>query len=175
MSGKSDARSAVELAPHPGVRVVAIAAMAENRAIGQGNEIPWQVPEDMKWFREATRGKTLLMGRKTYESIGRPLPHRRTLVLTRSSASIEGVEVIADLAQLPRVLGDGPELWVCGGAEIYQLTLPWWEELWLTRIKRTVDGDAFFPVFEHRMYLAGVERETEDMCVQRYLAGTLVA
>lgn len=162
-------------APHPGVRVVAIAAMAENRVIGRGNEIPWHVPEDMKWFREATRGKTLLMGRKTHDSIGRPLPHRRTLVLTRSGTTRAGVEAIASLAELPRNLGEASELWICGGEEIYRLTLPWWDELWLTRIKQTVEGDAFFPAFEHRMYLAGVERETDDMCVQRYLAGTLIA
>lgn len=169
-----DSTSAVR-APHPGVRVVAIAAMAANRVIGQGNQIPWHVPEDMKWFRETTRGKTLLMGRKTYESIGRPLPHRRTLVLTRANVPIEGVEVIASLADLPGALGDATELWICGGAEIYRLTLKWWDELWLTRIKRTVEGDAFFPAFEHRMYLAGVERETEDMRVERYLAATLIA
>jgi len=161
--------------PHPGVRVVAIAAMAENRAIGQGNKIPWNVPEDMKWFREATRGKTLLMGRKTYESIGRPLPHRRTVVLTRLAVPIDDVAVIASLTDLPQVLGEAEELWVCGGSEIYALTLSWWDELWLTRIKRTVEGDAFFPAFEHRMYLAGVQRETEDMRIERYLAATLVA
>lgn len=162
-------------APHPGVRVVAIAAMAENRAIGFRNQIPWHVPEDMKWFRETTRGRTLLMGRKTFESIGRPLPKRRTIVLTRSGASPAGVDAIGSLAELPRVLGEVDELWICGGAEIYRLTLPWWDELWLTRIKRTVEGDSFFPAFEHRMFQAGVERETADMRVERYLAGTLVA
>lgn len=162
-------------APHPGVRVVAIAAMAENRAIGLRNNIPWHVPADMKWFRETTRGKTLLMGRKTYESIGRPLPKRRTLVLSRSSAPIEGVEVLGSLSDLPQFLGDTPELWICGGAEIYRLTLPWWDELWLTRIKRTVEGDSFLPEFEHRMFFAGVERETDEMRIERHLAGTFVA
>lgn len=157
--------------------------MAENRVIGRGNQLPWNVPEDLKWFRECTRGKTLLMGRKTYASIGRPLPLRRTLVLSRSAAPIAGVSVVADLTQaaasvLPvaaaagRPPGEGasPELWICGGAEIYTLTLPCWDELLLTRIKRTIqDGDAFFPPFEDRFEMEEVIRETADLRIERYV------
>jgi len=152
------------------VRVVAIAAMAQNRAIGAGNTLPWNLPEDLKFFRESTRGKTLLMGRKTYASIGRPLPNRRTLVLSRSAVSIPGVEVIANLAAIGPLLPAGGELWICGGAEIYAQTLSWWDELFLTRVKRTVEGDAFFPTFEHLLILSDVVREARDFTIERYLA-----
>jgi dihydrofolate reductase len=160
------------LPPKPsGVRVIAIAAMAENRAIGSGNALPWHLPEDLKFFRESTRGKTLLMGRKTYASIGRPLPNRRTIVLSRSATPIPGVEVITDLSALAGLLPTTSELWICGGAEIYALTLPWWDELFLSRVKRTVEGDAFFPRFEHRLILADELRDTKDFSLVRYVPG----
>ena len=160
------------LPPKPaGVRVIAIAAMAENRVIGAGNALPWHLPEDLKFFRESTRGKTLLMGRKTYASIGRPLPNRRTIVLSRSATPIPGVEVVTDLATLGGMLTSGSELWICGGAEIYALTLPWWDELLLTRVKRTVEGDAVFPRFEHRMILSDELRDTKDFSLVRYKPG----
>jgi dihydrofolate reductase len=152
-----------------GMHVVAIAAMAENRAIGAGNALPWNLPEDLKFFRESTRGKTLLMGRKTYAAIGRPLPGRRTLVLSRSSTPITGVEVINDLGALAKMPVVPEELWVCGGAEIYALTLPWWDELYLTRVKRTVEGDAFFPRFEHLLSLGDVVREAREFTIQRHV------
>jgi dihydrofolate reductase len=151
------------------VRVVAIAAMAQNRAIGAGNALPWNLPEDLKFFKESTRGKTLLMGRKTYASIGRPLPYRRTLVLSRSATPIPGVEVIGGLDAIARLMPDGGELWICGGAEIYAQTLAWWDEVLLTRVKRTVEGDAFFPKFEHLMILSEVVREAREFTIERYV------
>ena len=153
----------------PDVRVIAIAAMAQNRAIGAGNALPWNLPEDLKFFRESTRGKTLLMGRKTYASIGRPLPGRRTLVLSRSVTPISGVEVINELGAITRLMPAGGELWICGGAEIYTLTLPWWDEVLITRVKRTVEGDAFFPKFEHLMILSEVVREARDFTIERHV------
>jgi len=162
-----------DLPPKPaGVRVVAIAAMAENRAIGSGNALPWNLPDDMKWFRQSTRGKTLLMGRKTFESIGRPLPHRRTIVLTRAASAIPGVDVCASLAGLEPLLHaqGATELWVCGGAEVYALTLPWWDELLLTRVKRSVaDADAFFPAFEHRLGMREVVLDTPELTIERHV------
>jgi len=152
----------------PRVRVIAIAAMAENRVIGAANTLPWHLPEDLKWFRECTRGRTLLMGRKTFASIGRPLPRRRTLVLTRRAEPIDGVELVHSVEEaLARAAesGDG-QLWVCGGAEVYALTLPLWDELRLTRVKRTVEGDAVFPAFEDRFALESVIRETEAMRIE---------
>jgi len=164
-----------ESAPLPvkprGVRVVAIAAMAENRAIGAGNTLPWSLPEDMKWFRQCTRGRTLLMGRRTFDSIGRPLPHRRTLVLTRRVGEWTGVEACAGFEAVEAALhAQGTDqLWVCGGAEVYALTLHWWDELLLTRVKRRVEGaDAFFPAFEQRFSLQEVILDTPELTIERH-------
>jgi dihydrofolate reductase len=158
-----------------GLRVVAIAAMAENRVIGRRNELPWHLPEDMKWFRQSTLGKTLLMGRKTFASIGKPLPKRRTLVLSRSADAIEGVEVVHDLSKIASVLGDTKELLVVGGTQVYELTRNWWDELLLTRVKRTVEGDAFFPKFEDRMQLVEVVSETDELRIERHVRAVKIA
>ena len=151
-----------------GVRVIAIAAMAENRVIGNGNKLPWHVPGDFQWFKSRTLGKTLLMGRKTFESLGKPLPKRRTIVLSRSGFAAEGVTVIASLDQLAGVL-TAPELWVCGGAEIYSMTLPRWDELLLSIIAGEYPGDAFFPAFEDSMNGGAIIHEGEGFVVRRYL------
>jgi dihydrofolate reductase len=152
------------------IRVIAIAAMAENRVIGRGNALPWNLPEDMRWFRECTRGKTLLMGRKTFASIGRPLPHRRTVVLSRSRAPIAGATVVRGLGELAAEVEGAHELWVCGGAEIYALTLPRWDELLLTRVKCKIEGgDAFFPTFENAFELAEVIRDTPALRIERHV------
>lgn len=158
-----------------GVRVIAIVAMAENRVIGRGNELPWHLPEDLKWFRQSTTGKTLLMGRKTFASIGKPLPKRRTIVLSRSVDVIEGVDVVNDLSQIGPILGDTKELLVVGGTQVYELTRDWWDELLLTRVKRTVEGDAFFPKFEDRMQLVEVVMETDDLRIERHVRAAMIA
>jgi dihydrofolate reductase len=141
--------------------------MSLNRVIGRGNQIPWHLPEDFKWFRAQTTGKTLLMGRKTHESIGRPLPNRRTLVLSRTAGSIDGVTVVRSLDEAEREAGQG-ELWICGGAEIYALSVDRWSEAFVTRVKRTVDGDAFFPEFESRFPAPTVVRETPELTILHY-------
>src|SRR5437588_6029512 len=133
----------------------AIAAMAENRVIGAGNKIPWRLPEDFKWFKQMTTGQVIVMGRKTFESIGKPLPNRTTIVLTRSSKSIAGAEVMADLDQLAAALPRfaGRQVFICGGAEVYQQALPLCSDLYLTLVKRNVEGDVFFPAFETQFHL----------------------
>lgn len=148
-------------------RFIAIVAMAENRVIGAGNKLPWHLPEDFKWFRAQTTGGTLLMGRKTCESIGRPLPNRRTLVLSRTSGPIAGVTVVRTLEEAGSEAGEG-DLWVCGGAEIYALTLDRWSEAFVTRVKRIVAGDAFFPEFESRFPAPVVLRDTVDFTILHY-------
>ena len=147
----------------------AIVAMAENRVIGAGNRLPWHLPEDFKWFKQQTLGKTLLMGRKTFESIGRPLPGRTTLVLSRTAAEIPGVTVIRSLDEIAEVAPTASEVMVCGGAEIYRLTQPLWSEVFVTRVKRTVDGgDAFFPEFEAGFDEPEVVRDTPEFTILRY-------
>src|SRR3954447_6819956 len=123
--------------------------MSENRVIGQGNRIPWHLPEDFKWFKKMTSGQVVVMGRKTFESIGRPLPNRTTIVLSRSRDSIPGVEIISDVKELSsasRLFADR-EIFICGGAQVYQQTLSLCSDLYLTLVKKEVHGDTFFPRF----------------------------
>jgi dihydrofolate reductase len=126
----------------------AIAAMARNRVIGAGNTIPWHLPDDFRWFRQKTTGHILLMGRRTYESIGRPLPHRATWVLTRSRLEIPGVRIVRDLGAIDPA-AEPATIFICGGAQVYAQALPACSDLFLTRLKREVPGDTFFPEFEH--------------------------
>ena len=134
----------------------AIAAMSLNRVIGAGNRIPWHLPEDFKWFKQMTTGQVIVMGRKTFESIGRPLPNRTTIVLTRSAGPIPGVRTVSDLGQIDAAGAElaGRELFICGGAEIYQQALPLCSDLYLTLVQRVVEGDILFPPFEDDFELA---------------------
>ena len=145
----------------------AIAAMSLNRVIGQGGQIPWRLPEDFKWFKRTTTGHILVMGRKTFESIGRPLPGRATIVLTRSGFSHPGVTVRRSLEEL-NVEGDPREVFICGGAEVYAQALPRCSDLYLTLVLREVEGDVFFPPFEDRFRLEGVLEERSEFRILHY-------
>jgi dihydrofolate reductase len=128
------------------MRLSAIVAMASNRCIGRDNTLPWRLPEDLQRFKRLTLGHTLVMGRKTYESIGRPLPGRTTLVVTRQEdwAAPQGVEVAHSLDEaLQRARGD--EVFIAGGAQLYQQTWNRVRRLYLTRLEREYPGDTFFP------------------------------
>ena len=141
----------------------AIAAMSLNRAIGNGNTIPWHLPEDFKWFKETTMGHVLAMGRKTFESIGRPLPGRETVVLTRNPGSVTGVRTLGSLEALGQAEAYRDRtIFICGGAEIYSQALAQCVDLYLTRVKREVEGDAFFPEFESLFDAGVVLRETDE-------------
>lgn len=130
---------------------IGIAALARNRVIGHQGRIPWHLPADFAWFKRVTAGQILVMGRKTFESIGRPLPGRRTLVFSRSGFHHEGVETVFDLASLSARLAADPRLvFICGGGEIYRELLPRCSDLFLTWVHRDADGDATFPAFEER-------------------------
>lgn len=145
----------------------AIAAMAENRVIGCGGKIPWHLPDDFKWFKQTTLGNTLLMGRKTFESIGRPLPGRVTLVLSRGVVDFPGATRIADWKSIPQELIQG-EIFVAGGAEIYGQTLLHCSDLYLTLVKKNPEGDAFFPKFEDRFELVKTIRQTPEFDILHY-------
>lgn len=168
----------------------AIAAMSENRVIGNQGKIPWHLPEDFRWFKHKTLGGTLIMGRKTFESIGKPLPGRKTIVLTRQLLNVPGVATCTDARSLIKKLSDqiasqpsaGTHIrlpanqkpseimvpWVCGGAEIYRLFLPECHTLYLTRVKRVVEGDTFFPEFENDFSIEQVIHENQDFRVERW-------
>lgn len=121
-------------------------AMDENRLIGKGNALPWHLPADMQWFRQQTMGKPILMGRKTFESIGKPLPGRVNIVLTRQQGvTIKGCHVVNTIAEAQAALPDTKEIMVIGGSEIYAQTLPVAKKLYYTQIHHTFEGDAWFP------------------------------
>src|ERR1700683_2361427 len=123
-----------------------IVAMAQNGVIGRDNALPWRLPEDLKRFKAFTLGKTILMGRKTYESIGRPLPGRANLVLTRDRNGIAaGVIVVHSVEQALTQAGPGKELVAIGGAQIYRLVLPFARRIYLTHVHADVPGDTFVP------------------------------
>jgi dihydrofolate reductase len=145
----------------------AIAAMSENRVIGQGNKIPWHLPEDFKWFKKMTTGQIIVMGRKTFESIGKPLPNRETIVLSKSSFSYPGVRTVSDLNEIAGD-GDSREIFICGGAQIYEQALQQCSDLFLTRVKRTVEGDAFFPPFEDSFERVAVITDTPEFRIEHW-------
>ena len=144
--------------------------MSLNRVIGMRNTIPWHLPEDFKWFKQMTTGQVIVMGRKTFESIGKPLPNRMTLVLTRSQTSIPGVKVISDLGQIDSMAGEfaGREIFICGGAEIYAQALPRCSDLYLTLVQWEVAGDTFFPPFEKDFELIETVMESPEFKILHY-------
>lgn len=146
----------------------AIAAMSLNRVIGSGNKIPWHLPEDFQWFKRVTGGHVVLMGRKTFESLGKPLPNRTNLVLTRRTEPIAGATVLHDPADLSESDFAPREVFVIGGAEIYAQLLPRCTELYLSVVQRVVEGDAFFPAFEERWELIDVPLRAAEFEVRHY-------
>ena len=145
----------------------AIAAMSENRVIGRGKEIPWQIPEDFKWFKDTTMGHVLVMGRRTFESIGKALPGRETMVLTRGEFSHPDVTVIRSLDEIaPRL--EGRDGFIAGGAQVYEQALPRCSDLFLTLVKREVEGDVFFPEFENHFDEVAVLHEEAEFRIVHY-------
>ncbi|MDR3459073.1 MAG: dihydrofolate reductase [Verrucomicrobiae bacterium] len=182
----------------------AIAAMSLNRVIGSGNKIPWYVPEDFKWFKQVTMGNVVVMGRKTFESLGKPLPNRKNLILTRHPQTLikkhplifgqyhewrggqhlkrayqfhfsklgEKVEtemfIFKTLDKLdPREFPN--DIFICGGAQIYEQALPLCSDLYLTVVQREIEGgDAFFPKFEDKFDLFATLRDEPDFKILHY-------
>ncbi|MDQ6959797.1 MAG: type 3 dihydrofolate reductase [Mariprofundaceae bacterium] len=134
-------------------------AQDENSLIGDGGQLPWRLPADMAWFRKNTMGKPIFMGRKTFDSIGRPLPGRTNIVLTSQDIKIDGCTVVHSLAEAVTVTDKTEELMVMGGAQIYKLTLPRANRLYITQIHAVFEGDAWFPAFDKSMW-----RETFHEC-----------
>jgi dihydrofolate reductase len=128
--------------------MIAIAAVSPKRVIGAGGKIPWHLPGDLKFFKATTLGHVVLMGRKTWDSLGKPLPGRENWVVSRTAGEIAGARVLRSMEEIPEP-GGGRELFVIGGAEIYEVLLPRCSELLLTLVDADVEGDAFFPEFGH--------------------------
>ena len=129
-----------------------VVATDANRGIGIDNKLPWRLPEDMAHFKRTTMGHPVIMGRKTFDSIGRPLPHRRNIVITRNSGwSHEGVEAVTSVADAIKLIGDTPAC-IIGGAQIYAETLPFTNRLVVTEIGKVFDCDAFFPALDQKQW-----------------------
>lgn len=128
------------------MKVSLIVAMADNNVIGVDNQLPWHLPADLKYFKAVTMGKPIIMGRKTFESIGRPLPGRQNIVITRNTDwSAEGVTVVQSTEDAVASVSGAEEVMVIGGAEIYRAMLPLVHKLYVTEVSLSVEGDAFFP------------------------------
>ena len=123
-----------------------IVAISENHVIGREGQLPWHLSADLKRFKQLTMGHHIVMGRKTYDSIGRQLPGRISVVLTRQSEwTVEGVLTASDLPTALKLAGDDEEVFVIGGSQIYQLALPLVDRLYVTQVLATVDVDTYFP------------------------------
>ena len=152
------------------MRLSIIAAMADNRVIGREGGIPWDLPEDRRRFRELTMGHTVIMGRKTFESIGRPLSGRKNIVLTRQPGfRAEGCIVVNDLRAALAACAGSAEVFICGGGELYREALPCAERIYLTIIHDIVQGDVLFPELP-----AGEFEEAEQETVRGTPPGTFL-
>ena len=152
------------------LKLTAIVAMTSDRVIGRGGDLPWRLPEDLAFFKRTTSGYPIVMGRKTYDSIGRPLPKRRNIVLTRDrSWSAPGVEVIHATDELQALEGMDGQVFIIGGSEIYAAFLPHLDELLISHVKQTHEGDTRFPEFEDRFVKSELVESYADFDVWRWV------
>lgn len=146
--------------------------MSLNRVIGVAGRLPWHLPEELRWFRQTTLGHVVVMGRRTFEAIGRPLPGRDTIVLTRQNQAWPGVQVARTWEDV-RNLTHGRRVFICGGAETYAQGLSLCSDLYLTIVNRVVDGDAFFPSFGDQFELVREILATSEFRILHYRARTV--
>ena len=145
------------------MRISLIAALAKNRVIGKDNVMPWHMPADLQHFKMVTLGKPVIMGRKTFESIGRPLPGRKNIIISRDDTfQPEGVEVVHSPEQALFAAGDVAEVMIIGGGQIYQHFLPMATDLYLTFIDAEPDGDAWFPVIDETFSQQSSRHQPKD-------------
>ncbi|MFD2631757.1 type 3 dihydrofolate reductase [Idiomarina piscisalsi] len=145
------------------MKISLVVAMADNRVIGEDNKMPWHLPDELQYFKKITLGKPIVMGRNTFESIGRPLPGRKNIVLSRTSESREthDGQVLWVNGPQQAIAAAGPveEVMVIGGGKIYEKFLPLADRLYVTKIDLNVDGDTFFPDYEEVADWQEIERQ----------------
>jgi len=153
--------------------LTAIVAMTPERVIGRDGGLPWHLPADLAFFKRTTRGHTVVMGRKTWDSIGRPLPQRRNIVLTRDRTwSAPGAEVIHAPEELAGLMGDsGEKVFIIGGAEVYAAFLPDLDDLLVSHVVENHPGDTFFPGFEDAFPKSEIVESHPDFIVRRWSRG----
>ncbi len=146
-----------------------IVAMSENRVIGRSGDLPWHLPADLKRFKALTTGHSIIMGRKTFDSIGRPLPNRTSIVITRNADyRPEGIIVVDCLDEALKRSEAGKQVFIIGGGEIYRLALPRADRLYITMVHAMVEGDTFFPeLLESEWELIGSDRHEADQSHDR--------
>jgi len=150
-------------------RLIAVVAMTADRVIGRNGTLPWHLPEDLQFFKRTTSGHPIVMGRKTFESIGKPLPKRRNIVLTRDpSWQAPGVEVIHSPAELLALPDLGDTIFLIGGAEIYAAFLDRTDELLISHVRAPHDGDTRFPAYAERFRDAGTVETHDGFEVRRH-------
>jgi dihydrofolate reductase len=147
--------------------MIAIAAMALNRAIGHEGRIPWHLSKDLQFFKRTTLGHVIVMGRKTFDSLGRPLPGRENVVLSRHPLEVPGIRHAASIDEITEP-ADGRKLFVIGGAEVYRALVPRCSEFLLTVVKLNPPADTFLPGFESQFTLAEILEEDGDLEIRRY-------
>jgi dihydrofolate reductase len=152
------------------VRVALIAAMADNRVIGRDGGLPWRIPADLKYFKAKTMGKPIVMGRRTFESIGKPLPGRPNIVVTaRGGEFPEGVDIARDvdaaleIAERRARETGADEIMVIGGATLYEAILPHADRLYLTEVHEAAEGDTHFPAFDRREWQEVAREDRDDI------------
>ena len=153
----------------------AVAAMSCNGVIGNKGQLPWHLSDDLKFFKKLTFGYPVIMGRKTYESIGRPLPGRKNIVIS-SNANIYGdIEIHQSIEELIDVYKDSTEsLFIIGGAQIYSALLNWTKEIYLTYIYKEYSGDTYFPQIDNNFKLDGIEFKTDEFEVRKMIRKPVV-
>jgi dihydrofolate reductase len=130
-----------------------VVAIGENNAIGKDNELLWYLPTDLKHFKTITKGHTIIMGRKTFDSIGKPLPHRRNIVITRSEGlEINGAEVVNTVDEALALCAGEEEVFIVGGAEIYKFAMEKTDRIYLTTVHQSYEADAYFPEINHNLW-----------------------
>lgn len=142
------------------MKISLVAAMAANRVIGKDGQMPWHLPQELQHFKAVTMGKPIVMGRRTFESIGRPLPGRHNIVITRHPEALpSAVTAVSSVDEAIRAAGDADELMVIGGGEIYRQFLPIASSLYLTEIDLDIDGDTWFPEYNSEQWHRTLLRE----------------
>jgi len=140
-----------------------IAAMDRNRLIGNKNQLPWHLPADLAHFKQVTMGKPIVMGRKTYESIGKPLPGRTNIVISRSDYKAEGVEVVSSICAAVAKVANADELVVIGGSTIYEMVIDVVDQMYLTFVEAEFTGDTWFPAFDsEKWFISSEEKHAAD-------------
>lgn len=140
-----------------------IVAASSNNIIGSDGDLPWHLPDDLRNFKRLTIGKPIIMGRKTYDSIGRPLPDRRNIVLTRDESYIaDGCEVVTSVAEVMALVADADEAMIIGGGEVYAAFLPMAQRIYLTRVHTNIEGDTDFPELDDEWQLMSTESHPAD-------------